>query len=219
MIVVSVLVVLAVIGAFVFVAVQGRRRRAEQQRIEAAVRRNDAEVRSASAQRREAEAREQAARARQDREAAAAQQATAERIDPNRRVREPGESTAGPATRTDDLHSGSDRHNGGPDRRAEQGGPGGRTAPTAGTDHQRRDEDTPSESVPAWQDDGGWHGPSASGGFRAVDPARRDTSPPSEPVVPSQRTGEHDRDQHEPAEGEHSGPVRALADRLLRRRG
>jgi hypothetical protein len=56
---------------------------------------------------------------------------------------------------------------------------------------------------------GGWHGPSASGGFPAVDPASR------EPQVPAQRTGEHDRDQPEPAEHEHSGPVR----RLLRRRG
>jgi hypothetical protein len=55
---------------------------------------------------------------------------------------------------------------------------------------------------------GGWHGPSASGGFPAVDPASR------EPQVPAQRTGEHDRDQREPAD-EHSGPVR----RLLRRRG
>jgi hypothetical protein len=34
---------------------------------------------------------------------------------------------------------------------------------------------------------GGWHGPSASGGFPAVGPAKR------EPVVPSQRTGDHDR--------------------------
>jgi hypothetical protein len=55
---------------------------------------------------------------------------------------------------------------------------------------------------------GGWHGPSASGGFPAVDPASR------EPQVPAQRTGEHDRDQRKPAD-EHSGPVR----RLLRRRG
>jgi hypothetical protein len=56
---------------------------------------------------------------------------------------------------------------------------------------------------------GGWHGPSASGGFPAVDPASR------EPQVPAQRTGEHDRDQRGPAGDEHSGPVR----RLLRRRG
>jgi hypothetical protein len=47
---------------------------------------------------------------------------------------------------------------------------------------------------------GGWHGPSCSGGFPAVTPA-----------VPTQRTGDHDRDRREPG--------RALAGRLLRRRG
>jgi type II secretory pathway pseudopilin PulG len=52
---------------------------------------------------------------------------------------------------------------------------------------------------------GGWHGPSCSGGFPAVDPTQ------SEPEVPAQRTGDHDRDRRE--------PVRALAGRLLRRRG
>lgn len=46
---------------------------------------------------------------------------------------------------------------------------------------------------------GGWHGPSCSGGFPAVDPASR------EPVVPAQRTGDHDR--------------RARTGRVLRRRG
>jgi hypothetical protein len=50
----------------------------------------------------------------------------------------------------------------------------------------------------------GWHGPSCSGGFPAVDPAS------SGPVVPAQRTGDHDRDRHEPG--------RALAGRILRRR-
>ena len=60
---------------------------------------------------------------------------------------------------------------------------------------------------------GGWHGPSASGGFPAVDPASL------EPQVPSQRTGEHDRDQREPDEDPHNRPVRALTDRLLRRHG
>ena len=52
---------------------------------------------------------------------------------------------------------------------------------------------------------GGWHGPSCSGGFPAVTPAS------SDPVVPTQRTGDHDHDQHEPG--------RARAGRLLRRRG
>jgi hypothetical protein len=60
---------------------------------------------------------------------------------------------------------------------------------------------------------GGWHGPSASGGFPAVDPAKR------EPVVPSQRTGDHDRHQREPGEDEHSGHVGGRADRHLRRHG
>ena len=45
---------------------------------------------------------------------------------------------------------------------------------------------------------GGWHGPSCSGGFPAVNPA-----------VPTQRTGDHDR----------RAPGRALAGRLLRRGG
>jgi hypothetical protein len=50
----------------------------------------------------------------------------------------------------------------------------------------------------------GWHGPSCSGGFPAVEPAAPG------PMVPAQRTGDHDRDRHEPG--------RALAGRLLRRR-
>ncbi len=127
---------------------------------------------------------------------------------------------ADPAARTDDLRMGAGRDE---DREREHG-----------------------EPTPHWQTGGGWHGPTASGGFRAVDPAAHDTAPaeggtpprhsegssatsaaPTDlgeqaapgPEVPSQRTGEHDRDQREPAEGEHSGPVRALADRLLRRRG
>jgi type II secretory pathway pseudopilin PulG len=50
---------------------------------------------------------------------------------------------------------------------------------------------------------GGWHGPSCSGGFPAVDPAR------PEPVVPAQRTGDHDR----------RATVRPLTARLLRRHG
>ena len=145
--VVVVLVALAVIAGVALLAVQGRRRKQERQRIEAAEQRHEAEIRSASARRREAEASELAARARQDREAAEERHAAANRIDPDR--------------------------------------------------------GTP----------GGWHGPSASGGFPAVDPASR------EPVVPAQRTGEHDRDRREPADDEHSGPVRALTDRLLRRRG
>ena len=78
---------------------------------------------------------------------------------------------------------------------------------------RQREQSEQGEPTPHWQTGGGWHGPTASGGFRAVDPAAPG------PAVPSQRTGEHDRDQREPVEGEHSGPVRALADRLLRRRG
>src|SRR5436309_2292473 len=48
--------------------------------------------------------------------------------------------------------------------------------PTAPTDDRPLAADQPG---------GGWHGPSASGGF---------------PAVPSQRTGEHDRDRREPDE-------------------
>jgi hypothetical protein len=155
--VVVVLVVLAVIVGVALLAVQGRRRRQEHHRIEAAEHRHEAEIRAASARRREAEASEQAARARQDREVAEERHAAADRIDPDRS--------------THDQRFGADRSG------------------------------------------GGWHGPSASGGFPAVDPAKR------EQVVPSQRTGEHDRDQHESTEDEHSGPVRALTGRLLRRRG
>ncbi len=180
--------------------------------------------------------------------------------------------TADPAARTDDLRLGADGP--GSDARAEQAGPGAGSRsdgrhhaapvpprdgdghgadPAARTDDLRmgagRDEGREREQgepTPHWQTGGGWHGPTASGGFRAVDPASRDTAPAevgtpprhaegspasshasashdeqaaSGPAVPSQRTGEHDRDQREPAEGEHSGPVRALADRLLRRRG
>jgi len=51
----------------------------------------------------------------------------------------------------------------------------------------------------------GWHGPSCSGGFPAVGPAA------PEPVVPAQRTGDHDRHRH--------APGRVLAGRILRRRG
>lgn len=64
--------------------------------------------------------------------------------------------------------------------------------PAARTDDRRPGAD---------RSDGGWHGPNANGGY---------------PAVPSQRTGEHDRDRHEP-EHEHSGPVRGLTDRLRRR--
>jgi hypothetical protein len=315
--VVVVLVVLAVVAAVAFVAVQSRRRREEQQRIEAAEQRHEAEIRSASAQRREAEAseraaradheqaqaREQAARARQDREVAESRHATADRIDPDR-PDDRGRDTADPAARTDDLRLGSDRKGGGPDVRPEQaaadggrapegqwhaasaappgqpasppgdgkapdrpagsagataaqpggptGGHGERVDPAARTDDLRMGEgrrepstaqDAGGQSIPRWQTEGGWHGPSASGGFPAVKRTRREPSPsgaepapagprhaedrpapdtaaptgigePSAPgpAVPAQRTGEHDRD-------EHTGPVRALADRLLRRRG
>jgi hypothetical protein len=196
-----VLVVLAAIVVVALLAAQSRRRKQEQQRIEAAEHRHEADIRSASAQRREAEAgeraaraeheqaqaREQAARARQDREVAEARHAAADRVDPDRRMDGDGRDTAEPAGRTDDLHMGAGRDEG---RQREQG-----------------------EPTPHWQTGGGWHGPTASGGFRAVDPAAPG------PAVPSQRTGEHDRDQREPVEGEHSGPVRGIADRLLRRRG
>jgi hypothetical protein len=270
--IVVVLVVLAAIALVALLAAQSRRRRQEQQRIEAAEHRHEAEIRSASAERREAEAgeraaraeheqaqaREQAARARQDREVAEARHAAADRVDPDRRVDGDGRNPTDPAGRTDDLRLGADRP--GSDARAEQAGPGAGAAPPrdgdgqgadpaartddlhmgAGRDEGRQREQ--GEPTPQWQTGGGWHGPTASGGFRAVDPAARDTGPAEPrhsegstasgpastglgeqaapgPAVPSQRTGEHDRDQREPAEGEHSGPVRALADRLLRRRG
>jgi hypothetical protein len=234
-------------------------RSASAQRREA-----EASERAARAEHEQAQAREQAARARQDREVAEARHAAADRVDPDRRTGGDGRDTADPAARTDDLRLGADRPGSHP--RAEQAGPGagadaapprdgdGQGAdPAARTDDLRmgagRDEARQREQgepAPHWQTGGGWHGPTASGGFRAVDPAARDTAPaeggtpprhsegsPASssaptglgeqaapgPAVPSQRTGEHDRDQREPAEGEHSGPVRALADRLLRRRG
>jgi hypothetical protein len=245
-------------------------RSASAQRREA-----EASERAARAEHEQAQAREQAARARQDREVAEARHAAADRIDPDRRTGGDSRDTTGtadPAGRTDDLRLGADRSS--PDARAEHAAPGsgsgsdgrhhaaseprrdgdGRGAdPAARTDDlrmgARRDEGRQreqSEPTPHWQTGGGWHGPTASGGFRAVDPAARGTAPaegrtpprhaegsPASnpaptglgeqaapgPAVPSQRTGEHDRDQREPAEGEHSGPVRALADRLLRRRG
>jgi hypothetical protein len=37
--------------------------------------------------------------------------------------------------------------------------------------------------------------------------------------MPTQRTGEHDRGVHPAEDREHTGPVRALADRLLHRKG
>jgi hypothetical protein len=324
--VVVVLVVLAVIAGVTLLALQGRRRRQEQQRIEASEHRHEAEIRSASAERREAEAseraaraereqaqaREQAARARQDREAAEARHAAADRVDPDHRTDDAdrdttdrdttgrdttGRDTADPAARTDDLRLDADestpasggRHEAAPavphtdgtspdpqpsrpqdgmSDRPSNGQPSGTgrhaaasprvgegADPSARTDNLRlgeggsdqrvtdgRDEGEQSQS-PATESGGGWHGPTASGGFRAVDPAGRDTAQagpeaprhadapaattastggvgePSapDPELPSQRTGEHDRDQRETAEGEHSG-VRGLADRLLRRR-
>ena len=51
---------------------------------------------------------------------------------------------------------------------------------------------------------GGWHGPSASGGFPAVGPAT------PEQAIPAQRTGEHDQDQ---------SPAPTRRGRLLRRHG
>ena len=235
-------------------------RSASAQRREA-----EASERAARAEHEQAQAREQAARARQDREVAQARHAAADRVDPDRRTDGDGRDTdttgtADPAARTDDLRLGADRP--GSDARTEQPGPGAGAGPApprdgdgqgadpaartddlhmgAGRDEDRQREQ--GEPTPQWQTDGGWHGPTASGGFRAVDPAARDTAPAEPrhsegstasgpastglgeqatpgPAVPSQRTGEHDRDQREPAEGEHSGPVRALADRLLRRRG
>jgi hypothetical protein len=75
-------------------------------------------------------------------------------------------------------------------------------------EQQRLEDALPSEpadpQLGADRPGGGWHGPSCSGGFPAVDPTQ------SEPEVPAQRTGDHDRDRRE--------PVRALAGRLLRRR-
>jgi hypothetical protein len=68
------------------------------------------------------------------------------------------------------------------------------------------DRPAPADDLPFSPDrPGGWHGPSCSGGFPAATPA------PPEPVVPAQRTGDHDRDRREPG--------RALAGRRLRRRG
>jgi hypothetical protein len=236
-------------------------RSASAQRREA-----EASERAARAEHEQAQAREQAARARQDREVAEARHAAADRVDPDRRTGGDSRDTTGtadPAGRTDDLRLGADRP--GPDARDEQAGPragadaapprdgdGQGADPAARTDDLRlgagRDEARQREQgepAPHWQTGGGWHGPTASGGFRAVDPAARDTAPaeggtpprhsegsPASssaptglgeqaapgPAVPSQRTGEHDRDQRQPAEGEHSGPVRALADRLLHRR-
>ena len=67
------------------------------------------------------------------------------------------------------------------------------------------DQPVHTDDVPLATDQpgGGWHGPSCSGGFPAVTPASSDS------VVPTQRTGDHDR--HEPGG--------ARAGRLLRRRG
>jgi hypothetical protein len=195
---------------------------------------------------------------------AEARHAAADRVDPDRRMDGDGRHPTDPAGRTDDLRLGADRP--GSDARTEQPGPGAGAGPApprdgdgqgadpaartddlhmgAGRDEDRQREQ--GEPTPQWQTGGGWHGPTASGGFRAVDPAARGTAPaegrtpprhaegsPASnpaptglgeqaapgPAVPSQRTGEHDRDQREPAGDEHSGPVRALADRLLRRRG
>ncbi|TWF76207.1 hypothetical protein FHX44_112096 [Pseudonocardia hierapolitana] len=68
------------------------------------------------------------------------------------------------------------------------------------------DQPAPADELPFLPDRaGGWHGPSCSGGFPAVDPAAPHTR------VPAQRTGDHDRDGREPG--------RALAGRRLRRRG
>jgi hypothetical protein len=67
-------------------------------------------------------------------------------------------------------------------------------------DHSAQTDDLP---LGADRPGGGWHGPSCSGGFPAVDPAR------PEPGVPAPRTGDHDRHV----------PGRAFAARLLRRHG
>jgi hypothetical protein len=67
------------------------------------------------------------------------------------------------------------------------------------------DQPAPTDDMPLATDrpGGGWHGPSCSGGFPAVTPAS------SDPVVPTQRTGDHDHDPHEPG--------RTHAGRLPRR--
>jgi hypothetical protein len=66
------------------------------------------------------------------------------------------------------------------------------------------DRPAPADDLPFSPDRaGGWHGPSCSGGFPAVDPAA------PHPAVPVQRTGDHDRP--EPARrnrDERRGPAR-----------
>jgi hypothetical protein len=95
--VVVIVVIFAVLALAGFVVARVRKRKEEQNRLEAAEHRHEAEIRSASAERREAEAseraararheeaqaREQAARAQQDREVAEERRIAADRIDPD----------------------------------------------------------------------------------------------------------------------------------------
>ncbi|MHA6619972.1 hypothetical protein [Pseudonocardia sp. DLS-67] len=235
--IVVVLVVLAVIAAVAFLAVQGRRRRQDQQRIEAAEHRHEAEIRTASAQRREAEAAEAAARGKQDREVAQARQAAADRVDPDRSRRD---GPTDPAARTDDLRTpAAADHDRPPADQREPQPPGdpefagrgrhagpppheqGPAADSAGsTDDLRIGQENSGRNEPPGapdQPDGdplsrAWHGPTATGGSVGRDRGSRHaeaTGPDdAQADVPAQRTGEHER---------HG--VRALADRIRGRHG
>ncbi|WP_433292895.1 hypothetical protein ACQPZQ_06165 [Pseudonocardia sp. CA-142604] len=130
MAVVVIVLIFAVLAFAGFAAARVRRRKEEENRLEAAEHRHEAEIRSASAERREAEAseraararheeaqaREQAARAQQDREVAEERRSAADRIDPDgprgpadNRGEDAADSTrdGDPAVRTDRMNLGN----------------------------------------------------------------------------------------------------------------
>ncbi|MCH6164907.1 hypothetical protein [Pseudonocardia alaniniphila] len=130
MAVVVIVLIFAVLAFAGFAAARVRRRKEEENRLEAAEHRHEAEIRSASAERREAEAseraararheeaqaREQAARAQQDRDVAEERRSAADRIDPDvprgpddNRGEDAADSTrdGDPAVRTDRINLGN----------------------------------------------------------------------------------------------------------------
>ncbi|GAA3057509.1 hypothetical protein GCM10010464_22660 [Pseudonocardia yunnanensis] len=192
--VVVIVVIFAVLAFAGFAAARVRRRKEEQNRLEAAEHRHEAEIRSASAERREAEAseraararheeaqaREQAARAQQDRDVAEERRAAADRIDPDvsrDRADIRGEDAADatrdgdPAVRTDRMNLGN--------------GHGAQAAPDpAGrTDRINLDERSPQNADPASRTDRmnfagrGEHGPASTTGVAQEGPDREASGP------------------------------------------
>jgi hypothetical protein len=232
--VVVIVLIFAVLAFAGFAAARVRRRKEEENRLEAADHRHEAEIRSASADRREAEAseraararheeaqaREQAIRAQQDREVAEERRSAADRIDPDA-PRGPADvrgEDAVDSRRDGDPAVRTDRMNLGNGRRA-QAAPD----PAGRTDRINLDERSPQDADPASRTDRmnfagrEEHGPSTSGvahegtGHEASGPATppvgRSVVGGTEPGRPDVPAGapQADRTGAEPGEVEPTG--------------